>query len=98
MLTEEIRKDLFLLQDKKYRDFQAKLIPTAAADSIIGVRTPELRKYAKKLAKRDDISVFLDNLPHQYFISFKYLESASCHVGRSANPFSVSFDLSRRLL
>ena len=35
MLTEEIRKDLFLLQDKKYRDFQAKLIPTAAADSII---------------------------------------------------------------
>ncbi len=67
MLTEEIRKDLFLLQDKKYRDFQTKLIPTAAADSIIGVRTPELRKYAKKLIKRDDISAFLDDLPHQYF-------------------------------
>lgn len=67
MITDEIREELFRLQDKKYRDFQAKLIPTAAAGSVIGVRTPELRKYAKKLIKRDDTSVFLDNLPHHYF-------------------------------
>ena len=46
MICEEIREELFRLQDVKYRDFQAKLIPTAAPDSVIGVRTPELRKYA----------------------------------------------------
>ena len=59
MLTEEIRKDLFLLQDKKYRDFQAKLIPTAAADSIIGVRTPELRKYAHQYFDENQLHAFI---------------------------------------
>ena len=51
MICDEINKKLFELQDKKYRDFQAKLIPTVSADTIIGVRTPELRAYAKELAK-----------------------------------------------
>ena len=67
MICEEIREELFRLQDVKYRDFQAKLIPTAAPDSVIGVRTPELRKYAKLLVKRDEIQEFLDELPHSYF-------------------------------
>ncbi len=31
------------------------------------MRTPELRKYAKELSKRDDINTFLDKLPHDYF-------------------------------
>ena len=48
---EKIREKLFSMQDKKYRDFQAKLIPTVAADSVIGVRTPALRTYAKELLK-----------------------------------------------
>ena len=51
MVTEDIRKELFRLQDKKYRDFQSKLIPTVEQDSVIGVRTPELRKFAKQIAK-----------------------------------------------
>lgn len=67
MLIEEIRQELFNLQDVKYRDFQAKLIPSASADTMIGVRTPDLRKLAKKYVKRDDIQIFLDNLPHEYF-------------------------------
>ena len=50
MVTEDIRKELFRLQDKKYRDFQSKLIPTVEQDSVIGVRTPELRKFAKQIA------------------------------------------------
>ena len=66
-MTEEIRKELFRLQDQKYQAFQSKLIPTVPADSIIGVRTPQLRKYAKQLAKREDMQVFLDDLPHRYF-------------------------------
>ncbi len=67
MITEEIRTELFNLQDEKYRDFQAKLIPTVEADTIIGVRTPLLRKYAGQLLKRDDIQEFLSDLPHKYF-------------------------------
>ena len=66
-MTEEIREELFRLQDEKYRDFQSKLIPTVRAETVIGVRTPKLRKYAKKLLKRDEIKNFLDDLPHGYF-------------------------------
>ena len=67
MLTEEIRAELFRMQDEAYRDFQGKLIPTVDPENIIGVRTPELRKYAKQLVRREDIRGFLDVLPHKYF-------------------------------
>lgn len=66
-MIEEIQKELFALQDITYRDFQAKLIPGLAEGSMIGVRTPELRKLAKQLAKREEIGVFLGALPHTYF-------------------------------
>lgn len=67
MITEEIKEELFQTQDTVYRDFQAKLLLTVAYDTIIGVRTPALRKLAKKLAKREDIGDFLKVLPHLYF-------------------------------
>ena len=67
MITEEIKTTLFQLQDEPYRDFQGKLIPTVDLNTIIGVRTPQLRKLAKQLAKRDDVHDFLDILPHSYF-------------------------------
>lgn len=66
-ITDGIRSELFRLQDEEYRDFQAKLIPTVAAGTMIGVRTPELRRLAKLLAKREDIGEFLSRLPHEYF-------------------------------
>ena len=46
---------------------QIKIIPSVEADAIIGVRTPELRKLAKQFAKREDVSDFLNDLPHKYF-------------------------------
>ena len=67
MLMGVIQKELFALQDTKYRDFQTRLIPTVDPDTVIGVRTPELRKYAKQLIKSEDIEEFLTHLPHQYF-------------------------------
>ena len=66
-IVEEIREELFRLRDEKYRDFQSKLIPTVASDAVIGVRTPDLRKFAKQLSRREDVGIFLDDLPHQYF-------------------------------
>ena len=67
MIREEIRQELFSFQDVKYRDFQAKLIPSASSDTMIGVRTPALRKLAKRYVKREEIKDFLDDLPHEYF-------------------------------
>ncbi len=67
MIVQEIHSELFRLQDVKYRDFQAKLMPTVDPETIIGVRTPALRSYAKELLKHPDIDDFLDCLPHQYF-------------------------------
>lgn len=66
-ITDEIRSELFRLQDEEYRDFQAKLIPTVDAGTMIGVRTPELRRLAKQMVKREDIGEFLSRLPHEYF-------------------------------
>ena len=67
MNKDEIVAELYRLQDKKYAAFQAKLIPTVETDRIIGVRTPELRTFARKLAKDKDMDLFLTSLPHQYF-------------------------------
>lgn len=66
-IVQEIREYLFTLQDREYRDFQSKLFPTVEKDSVIGVRTPELRKYAKQWVKKSNVREFLDDLPHQYF-------------------------------
>ena len=66
-ICEEILQRLFALQDLKYRDFQAKLMPTVDKSTIIGVRTPELRRFAKEFAKREDVDAFLDELPHGYY-------------------------------
>ena len=67
MIKDDIRAALFAAPDLKYRDFQAKLIPNLAGDTMIGVRTPELRKMARQLAKRPDVGDFLKDLPHRYF-------------------------------
>ena len=67
MITDEIRTELKKLQDTGYRDMQVTIIPTVDPDSIIGVRTPALRQLAKELSKREDISSFLEDLPHKYF-------------------------------
>ena len=67
MSMDAIRKELFRLRDEKYWDFQVKLIPTVDPASVIGVRTPELRRLAKRLAGEPDVGEFLGSLPHEYF-------------------------------
>jgi 3-methyladenine DNA glycosylase AlkD len=46
---EVFRKELFSLQEEKYRLFQEKLLCSSL--SVIGIRTPILRDKAKKVAK-----------------------------------------------
>ena len=50
-VIQKVQQDLFTMQDLKYRDFHAKLMPTVDKDSVIGVRVPMLRAYAKKFLK-----------------------------------------------
>jgi len=63
----KINDELFKFQDEKYRDIQIRILPTINKDTIVGVRTPELRKYAKLLIKSNDYTPFLEELPHKYF-------------------------------
>ncbi|MBQ4556228.1 MAG: DNA alkylation repair protein [Clostridia bacterium] len=63
----DILNELFLLADEKYRDFTANLTPTLPRDSFIGVRTPALRAFAKRLFGSADAADFMRALPHKYF-------------------------------
>jgi 3-methyladenine DNA glycosylase AlkD len=58
---------LFELQDLQYRDFQCRLMPTVNPETVIGVRTPDLRKFAKEVSKTPDAAEFLKILPHKYY-------------------------------
>ncbi|MGN0738728.1 MAG: DNA alkylation repair protein [Treponema sp.] len=64
---KNLSKKLFKLQDLKYKEFQSALIPTIDKNSMIGVRTPELKKIAKELFSAGEYSDFLNSLPHKYF-------------------------------
>ena len=67
MNRDEIIAELFQMRNKDYAEMQAKIIPTLSADRIIGVRTPALRAFAKRLYKDSDTGGFLSALPHQFF-------------------------------
>lgn len=64
---EKITKELWALRDESYFEFHKKLIPTIPEDRIMGVRTPLLRSYAKKVAKYPEVYDFLQELPHAYY-------------------------------
>ncbi|MCM1364049.1 MAG: DNA alkylation repair protein [Faecalibacterium sp.] len=66
-IERHVREKLFSMQDLKYKDFHSKLIPTIDSQLVIGVRTPELRRYAKEFSKHPDVQDFLNALPHKYY-------------------------------
>lgn len=67
MNITDLHKKLYELQDLKYRDMQIKIIPNIDPESVIGVRTPELKAMAKEMLKAGDYMAFLGKLPHKYF-------------------------------
>ena len=66
MNKTDLHEKLYSLQDLKYRDMQIKIIPTIDPESVIGVRTPELKNIAKDILKEGDYRGFLEELPHKY--------------------------------
>lgn len=64
---EEIQKQLFELQDMAYRDFHSRLMPDIDKETVIGIRVPMLRKYAKSIAGTELSEKFIKELPHRYY-------------------------------
>ena len=64
MKNIDIQKILLSMGEEKYRDFSSSLMPTINKDTVIGIRIPILRKFAKSL---EDYEEFLTHLPHKYF-------------------------------
>ena len=62
-----LQERLFGLQDKAYAEFHARLIPGVTEDSIIGIRVPVLRTFAKEYIKEAESREFLKQLPHKYY-------------------------------
>ena len=64
MKTQDLKAALHNVQDETYREFMIRLVPNLPPDTILGVRTPELRRIARELEDRE---VFLNQLPHGCF-------------------------------
>ena len=65
--TISVTEKLFALQDREYQLFQSRLMPTVAPETVIGVRTPLLRKLASELSGTPAAEEFLHILPHGYY-------------------------------
>ena len=64
MGSDAVRARLNNLADEKYARFQATLVPNIAPESILGVRMPALRKFAKELRGTPECDEFMAALPH----------------------------------
>lgn len=65
-----VTEDLLALKDSdKLQAFSARLVPNIAPETVIGIRVPGLRTYAKQLVKADGgahARAFMQSVPHNY--------------------------------
>lgn len=64
-MRKEIIDKLFELQDLKYKEFHSNLCP--GTNNIIGVRIPNLKKYAKELINIYSLEELLENIGDEYY-------------------------------
>ncbi len=67
MQQPSVFKRLSALRDEPYRAFQCSLMPTVDPETVIGVRTPALRRLAGELAGTPSADDFLNSLPHRFY-------------------------------
>lgn len=61
-MRKEIRIRLNQMSDADYQEFSASLIPASGRGTMLGVRLPALRAYAKELTKGDWRAVYINEL------------------------------------
>lgn len=66
-VEKNVQKQLFALADPEYKTFHCRLMPTVDPQTVIGIRTPILRKFAADFAKTEEAALFLEHLPHTYY-------------------------------
>lgn len=66
-IEQNVQNQLLALQDLQYRNFHCKLMPTVDPETVIGIRTPALRKFARAFAKTPEAAEFMQILPHKYY-------------------------------
>ena len=67
MDKKEIKKKLLSLKDEEYRQFVARLVPNIDPETILGIKTPEMRALAREIFVSEAREEFLNTLPHQYY-------------------------------
>ena len=58
---------LLSYQDEKYIEFQSKLVPNIDKNTIIGVKTPQMKEIVKEIFGTEEATDFLKVLPHKYY-------------------------------
>ncbi|MBE5854401.1 MAG: DNA alkylation repair protein [Lachnospiraceae bacterium] len=62
-----VYEKLVRAKDEAYREFQVKLVPNIDASTIIGVRTPDMRRIAKETFRSEERDAFLQDVPHRFY-------------------------------
>lgn len=89
-----IVENLFAFQDKEYRMFQSRLMPSVPAEKIIGIRIPVLRKYARELYGSSQAEMFLHCLPHTFYEEY----NLHAFLIEKINDFDLALKETERLL
>ena len=53
--------------NEEYTDFVSKLVPNVPKETILGVKTPDMRRIAKEIRETEEAEAFLAELPHRYY-------------------------------
>ena len=53
--------------NEEYTDFVSKLVPNVPKETILGVKTPDMRRIAKEIRGTGEAEAFLAELPHRYY-------------------------------
>jgi len=62
-----IHERLSEMKNDEYCQFTAKLVPNIPPETIIGIKTPQMRAIAKEIFTSADRNEFLNSLPHEYY-------------------------------
>ena len=67
IMSNYIREHLLKLQNINHAEFCSKLMPTVDRQTILGIKTPILRRMATEITGTNEAKEFILDVPHKYF-------------------------------